>query len=334
MYMNIHHGIGAVFGRCRGAMAWNPLAFDGAELLDQPVHDVDAPIRLAAFSFLEDQVAIHSEVLPRGLLEAGFQYQGQRVPLVGPQGIFKPAAMRAMPLSITTSPRSPYDDEITDDGHITYKYRGTDVEHYQNRSLRQAMQTQTPLIYFHGIVPGQYFATWPVYIVGDNPAALSFTVAVDERQAVKRPSADPVEATVRRAYVTSLTRRRLHQARFRERVIEAYRRMCAVCRLRHAELLDAAHILPDIDPRGEPIVPNGIALCKLHHAAFDQNIMGVRPDLVVEVSTVVLEEVDGPMLIHGLQGFHGAPLNVPSRNDLRPNEEFLEERYSLFRSAG
>jgi hypothetical protein len=36
------------------------------------------------------------------------------------------------------------------------------------------------------------------------------------------------------------------------------------------ELLDAAHILPDGHPKGEPVVPNGLALCKLHHAAFDR----------------------------------------------------------------
>lgn len=50
------------------------------------------------------------------------------------------------------------------------------------------------------------------------------------------------------------------------------------------------------------------SLCKLHHAAFDQNLMGIRPDVVIELSTTVLKEIDGPMLIHGLQGFHGACL--------------------------
>lgn len=134
----------------------------------------------------------------------------------------------------------------------------------------------------------------------------------------------------RRVYVTRLTRQRLHQASFRQRVIQAYRKMCAVCRLRHAELLDAAHILPDSDPRGEPLVTNGLALCKLHHAAFDTNILGVRPDLEIVVSAKVLAEIDGPMLIHGIQGFHGKTLEVPSRKELHPNPEFLSERYEIF----
>jgi len=36
------------------------------------------------------------------------------------------------------------------------------------------------------------------------------------------------------------------------------------------ELLDAAHITPDTHPEGEPIVSNGLSLCKLHQAAFDR----------------------------------------------------------------
>ena len=42
---------------------------------------------------------------------------------------------------------------------------------------------------------------------------------------------------------------------------------CALCRLRHQELLDAAHITPDSEAEGEPLVSNGVVLCKLHHAA-------------------------------------------------------------------
>jgi putative restriction endonuclease len=117
-------------------------------------------------------------------------------------------------------------------------------------------------------------------------------------------------------------------------VLRAYREQCAICRLRHEELLDAAHILPDGHPRGEPVVPNGLALCKLHHAAFDRHVLGVRPDLTVELRPDVLREPDGPMLKYGLQGFQGARLPLPRDPALRPNREFVEERYGMFRKAG
>jgi putative restriction endonuclease len=107
-----------------------------------------------------------------------------------------------------------------------------------------------------------------------------------------------------------------------------------MCRLRHEELLDAAHILPDTHPLGLPTVSNGLALCKLHHAAFDVNIVGVRPDLVLEVRHDVLAEIDGPMLQHGLQGLQGNRLVVPHAVTNQPNAAFLEERYEQFRQAG
>jgi len=61
--------------------------------------------------------------------------------------------------------------------------------------------------------------------------------------------------------------------------------------------------------------------------------MAVRPDYQIEVRHDVLEESDGPMLIHGLQGFHGELIRVPSRQQLRPDTRLLEIRYDLFRQA-
>jgi putative restriction endonuclease len=139
----------------------------------------------------------------------------------------------------------------------------------------------------------------------------------------------------RRAYVTAITQRRLHQQGFRERVLAAYRQCCAVCRLTHSGLLDAAHILPDCHPKGEPWVSNGLALCKIHHAAYDQNILGISGALEIKIRQDILLEVDGPMLRHGLQELDGKKLLVvPKSQSLRPRVEFLEERYREFLQAG
>jgi len=245
-----------------------------------------------------------------------------------------------MPLSITTVPvvegrPRPYEDEIGPDGLLTYRYRGTDPSHRDNAGLRLAMRRATPLVYLYGIVPGSYMPVWPVYVVNDSPENLCFSIAVDEQhRIVDLTSADSaVVAEARRAYVTVATRRRLHQQTFRQRVLRAYQERCAVCRLRHDELLDAAHILPDRHPRGEPIVSNGLALCGLHHAAFDRHVLGIKPDLTVDLRVDILREPDGPMLRHGLQGFQGTAILVPRHPDLRPNPAFLAERYEMFRKA-
>ncbi len=76
-----------------------------------------------------------------------------------------------------------------------------------------------------------------------------------------------------------------------------------------------------------------LALCKLHHAAFDRHVLGVGPDLIVEVRMDILREVNGPMLKHGLQGFQGSKILVPHTERLRPRREYLEERFELFRRA-
>lgn len=296
-------------------------------------------VRMAAFAFLTEQVERHGEVLPRQLLERGFEYSGQRVPLAGPQGIFKPAVIRTgIPLSITSVPvvagkQRPYDDEVNEEGFLLYRYRGDNPMHHENVGLRRAMRDQVPLVYLHGILPGQYRPEWPAFVVGDDPSSLTFTVAVDDPAALRPDLTPGVVDEARRRYVTRLVLHRLHQLDFRQRVLYAYQETCAVCRLRHPELLDAAHILPDRHPLGQPIVPNGLSLCRLHHAAYDRNIIGINPDLKVEVRADVLQEVDGPMLIHGLQGTQGRPLTLPKRRQDHPNRMFVAERFELFKNA-
>ena len=95
----------------------------------------------------------------------------------------------------------------------------------------------------------------------------------------------------------------------------------------------AAHIVPDRDPLGEPTVSNGLSLCKLHHAAFDRHFIGIRPDYVVEVRGDVLEEEDGPMLLHGLKGMHRTRIQLPRKAIERPDAALLKRRYAEFRSV-
>jgi putative restriction endonuclease len=81
-------------------------------------------------------------------------------------------------------------------------------------------------------------------------------------------------------------------------------------------------------------VPNGLALCKIHHAAYDQRILGIRPDYVIEIHQRLLDELDGPMLRYGLQEHHGKPLmRLPRRRADLPDRDRLEERYAQFRAA-
>lgn len=272
----------------------------------------------------------------RGELRA-FQFEGRPFPLVDNQlGIRKPRQLAAA-LSILTTftsdrQRAPYEDVLGPDMLLRYKYEGTDPDRYTNVGLRRAYQTQVPLIWFVGVQQGLYVPVFPVWIVADEPDLLQVAVALDEdqRRLVQGGTISPIE----RSYAARISKQRLHQPIFRQRVIQAYRTSCAMCRLRHRSLLDAAHIIPDREDRGIPAVSNGLALCKIHHAAYDENIIGVRPDLHVEVRTDILDEIDGPMLKHGLQEMNGRPLTLPLHRADHPNADAIEERYERFRAAG
>jgi putative restriction endonuclease len=276
-------------------------------------------------------------------LEAGFDCHGERIPLINRQrGIWRPRQLGAdgPALSITTAPprpgkTPPYDDQVgSEERWFAYRYEKDDPDTWTNRAVRRAMELQRPLIYFYGVEPGLYEPIYPAYVVEDDPASLTFRVSPDAMAGLALDTlVSGADLAARRAYETREVKVRLHQRRFRELVMRAYQTRCAVCRIRHNPLLDAAHILPDRDERGRPEVPNGLALCKIHHAAFDAHILGVAPDRVIHIRHDILEEHDGPMLLYGIQRMDRQPLNVPRNPLLQPNDNYLAERFERFRAA-
>ena len=301
--------------------------------------DLDTALRLAAFAYLGELTREREHpVVGWDEVHEGFRFRGGSVPLIGASGIWKPACLD-LPISVTTAPprpnrQAPYDDRQSEDGAILYRYRGTDPSHPQNRGLLRVADERRPLIYFFGLSMGRYFASWPVLVLRNDEVPLAVRLQVDDATALGASGGIVVgEGDPRRAYITTQTRRRLHQAAFRQRVIVAYRGSCSICRLRRESLVEASHIIPDAEG-GEPRVSNGLALCKIHHAAFDQHILGITPDYEVQVRSDVLDEEDGPMLQHGLKEMHGGRLVVLPRIDhLKPDRGLLARRYERFRAA-
>ena len=302
-------------------------------MLDLPYEQL---VRTAALNWLDVEDPAGSRPFRFEEL-AGFSFQGRSIPLMDHQrGIRKPAHMAAA-LSIRTrytppgQPR-PYEDQVGSEGRHRYKYRGSDPQHPENVAMRLALTHRLPLIWFYGALPGLYVAIRPVWIVGEEPDQLQFVVAASVAETLITSGVD-VDRD-QRAYLERLTRHRIHQPVFRVQVLAAYEHQCAICRLRYDGLLDAAHILPDGHPRGTPEVVNGLSLCKIHHAAYDQNLLGVRPDLKVVVRRDIQVDRDGPMLLHGLQEMNQVELAVPHARAARPDPSRLEERYEEFRRAG
>jgi putative restriction endonuclease len=294
----------------------------------------DDDLRSSLFASLDVLCATNGPEVPyRGGLDAGFPFRGQRVPFLNFQkGIYRAAAQRGpAALSVNTSYRSPYDDEETPDG-FAYAYRAGPIDQPDNRALRAAYELQVPLAYFVGTRPGWYRPEWPVFVTGDDPTGRRVTLTpgrmvgpYDEREPLLPPD------SIERRYAVRETRIRLHQARFRARVLPAYSNQCTICRLKETRLLDAAHIVRDVELAGEPTVTNGLSLCSIHHRAFDEDLVGVSPDYEVQVHPRLLDDADGPML-ELLKGAHGASIVLPRRPTSRPHRELLAVRFARFAS--
>lgn len=288
--------------------------------------------RLAAFEWVSAQTNGGELPVAYSVL-FGFTFDGEKLPLIGQKGIWKPRVLD-LPISMrTAAPKfgvdPPYSDEMTPDGRLLYRYEGTDPNLWTNVGLRKAMELGVPVLCLRGVVSGLYMVEGAL-IVEDDPATLTFTVYPAPLESVEAGLPLDMDAASHRYYVRTV-KQRVDQQAFRHAVLHAYRTRCSVCRLKHPELLDAAHIVAHADG-GEAVVPNGLSMCKIHHAAFDADILGVRPDLVVEIRDDILHEIDGPMLRYGLQEMHGSRLLVPRKPELQPDPGYLGRRYSAFAS--
>src|SRR5262249_13977424 len=213
---------------------------------------------------------------------------------------------------------------------IDYAFMGQDPNAADNRWLREAMENEVPVIYFLGVSPGRYQAVLPVFISDWDAKELKARVAFG---VPGEKSLVPPHHALERQYALRLVKQRLHQASFREAVIAAYDGRCAVSRLPETLLLDAAHIVADKDEQcGQPVIPNGIPLSKIHHAAFDAHLIGIDPDYKLHVSHRLLQLNDGTIL-EALKGLKGAEIWLPGRLKDYPDRDRLALRFERFKAA-
>lgn len=112
---------------------------------------------------------------------------------------------------------------------------------------------------------------------------------------------------------------------FRREVIRAYEHRCAVCGYdiridNHLLGLEAAHIQWHAYD-GPDEVSNGLALCTLHHKAFDLGGISLLDDLRLVVS----DDLHGQNRAFDLWflDHRGKPIRSPRHNDQRPDPLFL-----------
>ena len=287
-------------------------------------------------------------------LKPGFRFEGERIPLVNPQrGIFKPRQMRFLLSVKTVYPRPGgkvwYDDQLfvhrqifESEDLVEYAFMGTNPDSADNRWLREAYELRMPIIYFLGVAPGHYEAIFPAFVSGWNSealmASLVFGLPILEEIVLPNSALDNMlgdfpETALERRYALQTVKQRLHQSSFREAVIHAYGGRCAVSGIPEPLLLDAAHIVPDKHEQlGQPIIPNGLPLSKIHHAAFDTHLLGIDPDFRLHIADRLLEKEDGPLL-DSLKRLKGKMIHLPSRHVDLPDRDRLALRFESFKAA-
>jgi putative restriction endonuclease len=299
--------------------------------------DPDAALRRSAVQHARALSHAYQDIVPIDVLRRGFEHEGRRISFGSfYKGIHRPKEMRgAAALTLTTAARTAgkrpaYEDELDPEaGTILYHYRDGPIDQPDNRALRSAYHEQVPLVYFCGVGPAQYVVVAPVFVTADDPGARTVLLEVGMPHADMQGRGLQSSRDVR-SYALAEVRLRLHQQRFRIHVLEAYRHRCAICALRERALLQAAHIVADTRLEGVAAVVNGLALCAIHHLAYDRNLLGIDRGGTVHLGRRLRDEHDGPMLREGLQGFHGRAISLPRRPRERPDPERLAMRFAEF----
>ncbi len=300
---------------------------------------LDAQIRMAAFKHVQ-KICQTQHYLEWADIDKGFIFNGERILLSSRAlGIFKPKQMEHVLSIKTVLPRGNrkvwYQDQelvhreiLHSEESVDYSFMGKNPNKINNQWLKEVYHKQIPIIYFIGVAPAKYQAVLPTYVINWNSETLSaricFGLYNETHLFEPQINSQPLQK-----YAMRQTKQRLHQAKFRAAVMEAYDYRCTFSGLPAGELLDAAHIVPYGEFVSKPIVTNGLALSKLHHEAFDRHLIGLDRNYKIHVSKHLLNKQDGPQL-EVLKNLHERRIILPKHKLDRPDQELLDSRFEKF----
>lgn len=166
----------------------------------------------------------------------------------------------------------------------------------------------------------------PIHNAGQDAQGvvlLATATPADEREFIDEPV--DIRQTSRR-YDLVETMRAYRDARFRPEVLRAYSYQCAVCGCA-LKLVDAAHVIPVSHPKSTDDITNGLALCRLHHGAYDNALLGIRSDYGIIVNSKAERRLHELHLDMGMGRFRAElpkTIRVPSSLEVRPDPAKLK----------
>ncbi len=303
-------------------------------------HDLE--MRLAAARTLARLSHIYRDAVPWKEIIKGFSYLGDRILLANRAwGIFKPRQMDRVLSIKTTLPRvgrgARYSDQMTEEGGENgmwiYDMRDRDPAHAQNQWLKTAWSEGLPLIYLRGLAPAVYLPQFPVYVTDWDASEGRVRVALGLECATRQ---DLVQAELLSSALPRYTYRRMQDrvlmARFRVEVLEAYQNTCAFSGMAQPQLVDA---VPIVQGQSGHIlnVTEGLCLSRLHHAAFDANLLGIDPDGRIHVSKQLDSHGARDTFAQNLISLAGSRIEVPRAPEFQPNRDLLAARFEQFQAG-
>lgn len=158
---------------------------------------------------------------------------------------------------------------------------------------------------------------------GQSPEALDVLSELPQHPVINDASIANLDMNRRRTVVS--VSRRLRNNDFRKRVLSAYVQRCAVCGVQ-LKLIDAAHIVPVNHDQSTDETRNGLALCALHHRAYDQALLTVSESYAVVFNDAQAEELDRLGFGGGIRSFREnlrSEILVPKAVSERPHVEYI-----------
>ena len=136
-----------------------------------------------------------------------------------------------------------------------------------------------------------------------------------------------------RSEVLQTIRRKVRQYDFRGRVLSAYDHRCAMCGVQ-LRLIEAAHIVPVAATGSTDETSNGVALCILHHGAFDQTLVSFNANFQIEISGTAETDLRNMGLHNGIDTFRQnlrEQIFLPESPVDRPNPAYVHRGRELRR---
>ncbi|MBI5637834.1 MAG: HNH endonuclease [Nitrospinae bacterium] len=160
-----------------------------------------------------------------------------------------------------------------------------------------------------------------------RPAEIELLNKVDD---LKDDEIAAIKNKDRKEVITNI-KRKYREYDFRNRVLSAYSHKCAMCGIQ-LKLIEAAHILPVSCKGSTDDTFNGVALCALHHLAYDNNLVSFDKKYRIRLSESRLQVLGKANLTGGIDAFTNnllSAIHLPADRRDYPRPEIIEESNKL-----